>query len=1113
MAIDLLQLLTNAQQVTVEKKRQAVELLKNVLSQAGNTTQSTIQNWQQQPSNQLFNKFIAQPISNVGQALSKQLIYDPETKRIFPSSPVLYPEAAQRFMEDPVAVGLSVTGGVNIKGGLGMVGAEKLAKAKKLPTLTNLQSKIDELTGYQPLGLNWKQESNIRQKYIEMAKEQAPPDVMKQIENLENTIDTLRGTKNIPLKSQPTNQLPSAKGGVGEIPIEGEPAYIKELKTPQQRDFQRMVVVGQNTVKEITDAGLKKSVNRDGTLTIFHGTSKENAKAILDSGKFNEETFFSPLKSKSAFGSEGAISYGKKGEILEIKVDARDINFNGGTGEIEASKGLVRGNDNVWRSPERTDAAQLPLADIGKTKFNSLKADITSKAGYERLNMTGDLPKPINLEMGKLAMAGDKKALSLPKDEFINNGIAYYKTTPEYIKSNEKGWAENVTKNDLAIFYTQSTKQLPIDEAGAKTVGLMDRISTPLAETTIPQVNPLEQLLKPQQTIPSGVKPPPEISISSEATITNFVNKFKEVFPKTKDIRNLQERLYSQERGKRFGAAQAVGVEGEKGFWAEKAKLAGELPKAQYESIRKNFNQNEMDTVFKYVRDYPYLTYGEKLNLREGLSSLFGAKGTTVPTKSQLSLAKEVFGEDFTKTILEKRPFLEKFQDAIGEILSVPRSLMAGGLDMSFGLRQGIFGAYRYPKQWVSSMKDQFKWFRSDEALEASRQQIRSDPDYLLARKGKLAIPEITSGREEQFVGTLAEKIPGIGAMVKATGRAYQGFATKYRFDIFKSLLKTARQTGDFNRPGYVENLAKHINTLTGRGSLGRAEAAAQVASTALFSPRLLASRLNLLNPIYYARLDPAVRKEALKGLFSFIAGTGTILGLSKMAGADVVTDPTNSDFLKIKKGNTRIDIMGGFQQPIVLASRLLTGKLTSSITGKEMILGDEKTYKPTTSADIMMRFFESKEAPVVSFLTSLLKGQTAIGDKFDAGTEIINRVTPMFIGDIYDLWKEGDLEIFPIAGTAAFFGAGAQTYGKQIPNLELTAGGKPTLKLRSVPGLGEDFLNFLTGKQSSNIKPELREGIVKQLLFKQNADYQKEQIKNKIMEDRNSQLKNILGL
>ncbi len=86
-------------------------------------------------------------------------------------------------------------------------------------------------------------------------------------------------------------------------------------------------------------------------VTIYHGTSQENANKIMREGQFNEWSFFSFAKTRCAFGSAGPASYGKV--VLEIKADARDLNFNGGSGEIEAEEGLARGNDGIWQSPKR----------------------------------------------------------------------------------------------------------------------------------------------------------------------------------------------------------------------------------------------------------------------------------------------------------------------------------------------------------------------------------------------------------------------------------------------------------------------------------------------------------------------------------------------------------------------------------------------------------------------------------------------------------------------------------------------------------------------------------------------------------------------------------------
>src|SRR5690606_5714979 len=105
--------------------------------------------------------------------------------------------------------------------------------------------------------------------------------------------------------------------------------------------------------------------------------------------------------------------------------------------------------------------------------------------------------------------------------------------------------------------------------------------------------------------------------------------------------------------------------------------------------------------------------------------------------------------------------------------------------------------------------------------------------------------------------------------------------------------------------------------------------------NTTLFSPRLIASRLKLLNPAYYVMANPVVRKEALKSLFAIAAVGNTIGQLAKMAGGTVENDPNSSDFGKVKIGNTRIDPYAGFQQYIVAANRLLRPE-SAKIPGME---------------------------------------------------------------------------------------------------------------------------------------------------------------------------------
>ena len=349
--------------------------------------------------------------------------------------------------------------------------------------------------------------------------------------------------------------------------------------------------------------------------------------------------------------------------------------------------------------------------------------------------------------------------------------------------------------------------------------------------------------------------------------------------------------------------------------------------------------------------------------------------------------------------------------------------------------------------------------FGSERAFKAMNEVIKADPLYELAMKGKLSLTELGGEmalREESRMASWAEKIPLVGRGIRASGRAYTGMANKLRFDVFKSLVKSAKVVG--RSPETEAKLLKDITGLvnngTGRGSLGFFEKYAVELNASLFSPRLIASRLTLLNPFYYAKLDPFVRKEALKSLFAFAGMIGTTLGLAKMAGAEVGTDSNSADYLKIKIGNTRIDLMGGFQQYIVAASRLISGKYVSSTTGKELTLGEG--YKPLTRIDIASRLAEAKTAPILSFILDLARGQNYMGQPLQVfphditmeemmKSEVGSRFVPMVIGDIYDI-AQTDPDLLP-AGFLGVFGVGLQTYISNKPTLKYGGGGGTSLK------------------------------------------------------------------
>src|SRR3990172_4130072 len=116
----------------------------------------------------------------------------------------------------------------------------------------------------------------------------------------------------------------------------------------------------------------------------------------------------------------------------------------------------------------------------------------------------------------------------------------------------------------------------------------------------------------------------------------------------------------------------------------------GPIERVQFESLRGKIAQVDVDALVDRINTHPKLA-GEydRQNAAVGLLKLFGQHGGAVPTDSELALLREVYGSDFVKDVLAKRPLIEKAWEASVEVLNLPRALMATG-DLSAPFRQGV---------------------------------------------------------------------------------------------------------------------------------------------------------------------------------------------------------------------------------------------------------------------------------------------------------------------------------------------------------------------------------------------------------------------------------------
>lgn len=542
------------------------------------------------------------------------------------------------------------------------------------------------------------------------------------------------------------------------------------------------------------------------------------------------------------------------------------------------------------------------------------------------------------------------------------------------------------------------------------------------------------------------------------------IKKLVETINKAEPARKETEVLFTAERAKRaIRGEKVLGKEtGELAFQKALGTLKGELPKAKFEPIKEALKQPEIDELFEQIKHFPHFDFYEKITTSNALVKLF--KGV-IPGTEELKKLRDVFGEELITTIRSKRPFSEKLFEGLAELVNIPRALMSS-MDMSAPLRQGLILTIHKPKQAIGAFAKMIQVFGSEKIFTATMEQIVSRPTFTIMKNSGLYLADITkkaiglSSKEESFMSNFAAKIPIIGSLVRASERAYVGFLNKLRADVFDDISKEYIRGGitPETKPEVFKGLAEFINNTTGRGTLPFGlQRVGPVLNGVFFSPRFMASRIQMLNPQWYLKLPPEVRKEAAKSMVKFVATGIGIISLAKLGGAEVEDDPRSSDFGKIRMGNVRWDVWGGFQQWVRFISQITTGK-TKSISSGEVRELSQKKFPFETRWDLAVRFFRGKLAPTPAMIVDLIDGQNVIGVSTKFDIDLLKRITPIYVQDVIDAVRElGSIGVISV-GVPGFFGVGTQVFrpeelrrgGGLIPNLPL-----PSLpKLPSLPEL-----------------------------------------------------------
>jgi hypothetical protein len=387
--------------------------------------------------------------------------------------------------------------------------------------------------------------------------------------------------------------------------------------------------------------------------------------------------------------------------------------------------------------------------------------------------------------------------------------------------------------------------------------------------------------------------------------------------------------------------------------------------------------------------------------------------GGRKPMPFERRLLSEVFGDELGE-VLSSRMLGQRAMAEFWEVLNVPRVVLAS-FDLSAPLRQGIMLLPGHPKESFVAFGKMLKAFVSEDAAKAVDDAIKATATYDLKQEAKLFLAPLAGEleeREELYMSRLLQRIPVLGAGVKASERAYITYLNKLRSDVFDTV--HANWVGQGKTLEDYTALADFINKASGRGTIPKGTA--RYLSAGFFAPRFALSRpqafLTLLSK------SPSARAMAFRDMGLFV-GTGVgVLSMLKAAAEvngwdmDVEVDPRSTDFGKIRIGNTRLDFWGGAQQWVRYAAQLMPqlawGDGFPSVKWEGARKAGTGFVYDVNRLATLSRFVRSKLSPQAGFLIDWMGGETFIGDEMmlspgNIKLQVFNRFVPMAWQDMID--------------------------------------------------------------------------------------------------------------
>lgn len=377
---------------------------------------------------------------------------------------------------------------------------------------------------------------------------------------------------------------------------------------------------------------------------------------------------------------------------------------------------------------------------------------------------------------------------------------------------------------------------------------------------------------------------------------------------------------------------------------------------------------------------------------------------------------------------LANRPRRQKFVDDITNLVGLTKSLKATW-DFSAPFRQGIVASVNHPIHALEAFRGMHKAAFNEEFFDRWRNDLEASPAFPLMEDSGLSLTTTKSAKvlakEEDFTTNLAEKVP----FVKGSERAYSFYLNYLRANVFLDAARELQDAGYTfdNNPNEFKSIARVINNETGRGGLGVLEKHSSLAGNILWSPRLMASRINTFTSIFDPSYSANARKKAAIDLLRFMGAVSSLLFLaSANEDWDIEWNPLSSNFGKIKRGNTRYSVMGGMESYIVFMARMISG-MTKDGKGKVKELGGSE-YGSRSRGDIFETFSRGKANPILGTALNLAYEKDVVGNEYQP-IDVADEVVPLVLPEIMDAYNAGGWSEVIKAVPATTYGIGVSRY------------------------------------------------------------------------------------